>query len=328
LKIKMKKRLLIIFCFIFFIFAKSWGQQESQFSQYMFNGLFLNPAVAGADAKADFFLLHRTQWAGYNGSFDGSGSPQTQVLSGHTPFSVLKNSGIGLHLLRDQLGPLTSLETHLSLAYHLQLNEGRSKLSFGVRGGIYVQTLDFDLFRAYDKDKDPLLNDKQGKVTQTKPDVGAGIFYTSEKFYVGISANRLIGSQVNFGIANLQNNLARNLYVTGGYTYELNQDIKLKPSAIVKLDLNSQAYSWEANVMGVYKEKFLGGLSFRQSDAATVMAGMYFGANSQWRAVYAFDYVVVAKAAKSATSHELSLFYSLPVNISNRPTQETPRYNH
>ena len=117
------------------------AQQDAQFSQYMFNQLFLNPAVAGLDQEnINFGLIHRSQWAGYSATFDDGSAPVTQVFRMSAPIRVA-NSGIGLHLVRDQLGPLTNLELMLSYAYHHKLQNGNT-LSFGIRGGIYNQTID------------------------------------------------------------------------------------------------------------------------------------------------------------------------------------------
>jgi type IX secretion system PorP/SprF family membrane protein len=302
------------------------AQQDAQFSQYMFNSFYLNPAVAGADGKANFLLMHRTQWAGYGATFDDGGSPQTQIFSATTPFVYLKNSGIGFHVVRDVRGPVNSLDAHLSFSYHLDIAE-KGKLSFGGRAGIYNQVIDFDKFRFVDE-SDQIALQLNGKQSELKPDFAFGVWYAQEKFYVGISTNHLIKSQITFGLEQLENALARNLYLTGGYNYQLNDQWLLQPTVLIKTlpENGLKSTSMELSVLGTYNQKFWGGLAYRQSDALTAMIGMYPTKDNRMRVGYAFDYTVSGKQGKAPTSHEIFLSYGLPVKRYAKPTQETPRH--
>jgi len=122
-----------------------WGQQDAQFSQYMFNTLFYNPAYAGVEGVTKVQFIARTQWAGYSSTFDGSGgNPNTQMISLTSP--VLKiRSGFGLYILNDKLGPLNNIEAQASYAYHLAIKD--AKLSIGIKAGIYSQIIDRELYR-------------------------------------------------------------------------------------------------------------------------------------------------------------------------------------
>jgi type IX secretion system PorP/SprF family membrane protein len=305
------------------------AQQDAQFSQYMFNGFYYNPAVAGNDGRANFFLTHRTQWAGYGATFDDGGSPQTQMFSATAPFVYVPNTGIGLHVVRDQRGPVSTLEAQLSFSYHLDVFDGKGKLSIGARGGIYNQTLDTKVLRFVDDRNDPIAqNLKNTPLTATKPDMAFGVWYNQEDFYVGIAGNHLLGSKINFGLDNLNNALARNLYITGGYNYPLNDQWLLQPSVLIKtLPQNGlRTTSIELSVLGTYNQKFWGGLAYRQSDALTALIGMYPTKDNRMRVGYAFDYTVSGRQGKAPTSHEIFLSYGLPVKRYNKPTQETPRH--
>lgn len=300
---------------------KVHAQQDAQFSQYMFNTLFFNPAFSGVEGVTKFTIIHRTQWAGYNASFDNGGSPVTQILSASTPL-LRMNSGVGLYVVNDKLGPLTNLEAQASYAYHFPVASG--KLSIGVRGGIYSQTINFDLYRAVDAN-DPIL--QQGKESQVRPDVAFGVYYRGEKFYGGISANHLIRSQFNFGIDNLKNPLQQNIYATAGYDYALNDLLTITPSILLKSDFNT--YSFEASGLVTYNQLLWGGLSFRQGDSFIALAGFNLTKNKNLRVGYSFDYVYSGKAAKRPTSHEILLSYALPVPTPKiKPMIRTPRFKH
>lgn len=307
----------------------TFAQQDAQFSQYMFNGFYYNPAVAGNDGRANFFLTHRTQWAGYGATFDDGGSPQTQMFSATAPFVYVSNTGIGLHVVRDRRGPITTLEAQLSFSYHLDVFDGRGKLSFGARGGVYNQTLDANMLRFVDEDNDQVAQSLRGNTfTASKPDMAFGVWYNQEDFYVGLAGNHLLGSKVNFGLDNLNNALARNLYITGGYNYVLNDQWLLQPSLLIKTlpENGLRTTSIELSVLGTYNQKFWGGLAYRQSDALTAMVGMYPTKDNRMRVGYAFDYTVSGRQGKAPTSHEIFIAYGLPVKRFNKPTQETPRH--
>ncbi|GAB4130252.1 MAG: type IX secretion system membrane protein PorP/SprF [Raineya sp.] len=294
----------------------------------MFNGFYYNPAVAGNDGRANFFLTHRTQWAGYGATFDDGGSPQTQMFSATAPFVYVPNTGIGLHVVRDQRGPISTLEAQLSFSYHLDVFEGRGKLSIGARGGIYNQTLDGNKLRFVDNN-DQVAQEFIGQTfTASKPDMAFGLWYNQEDFYVGIAGNHLLGSKINFGLDALNNALARNLYITGGYNYPLNEQWLLQPSILIKtLPLNGlRTTSVELSVLGTYNQKFWGGLAYRQADALTAIVGMYPTKDNRMRVGYAFDYTVSGRQGKAPTSHEIFISYGLPVKRYNKPTQETPRH--
>lgn len=297
------------------------AQQDSQFSQYMLNSLFYNPAYAGIPGAANFTAIHRTQWYGYESSFDGGGNPNTQVISANLP--ILKfNSGAGLHVVNDDLGALNNLEIQASYAYHIAFRTG--KISLGVRGGVYSQSINFDKYRWIDPD-DPLR--QSGKESQFRPDAAAGIYYRAQSYYIGASVNHLINSKFDFGNDSLRNALEPHMYVTGGYDYNLSYDFVLMPSLMVKTDLKT--YSFDVSLMASFRKNLWGGFSFRQSDAVTAIIGYSFTKDDSFSLGYAFDYIIDAQDAKNATSHELLLSYTLPVlSGGERRIIRTPRFRH
>jgi type IX secretion system PorP/SprF family membrane protein len=301
--------------------TRVFGQQDPQFTQYMLNMLFYNPAYAGIPGATNFTAIHRTQWFGYTSTFDGHGAPNTQVISANAPLLKL-NSGVGFHIVNDNLGVVNNLEAQASFAYHLAIKN--AKLSIGLRAGFYSQTMDFDKYRAIDPD-DPLL--ASGQESQMRPDMAAGLYYRAAKYYAGISVNHIIQSKFDFGVDSLRNALKSHLYLTGGYAYDLNYDIVLKPSFLVKTDLNT--YSFELSLLASLREKLWGGLSYRQSDAMIAMIGYSFMKDDTFKVGYAFDYIINAQEAKQPTSHEFLLSYTLPVlGNGEHKIIRTPRFRH
>ncbi len=298
-----------------------YGQQDPQFSQYMLNEIYYNPAYAGIPGSAEFSAIHRTQWLGYESTFDGAGNPQTQLISANIPIFKI-NSGAAFYAINDRLGALNNLEIQASYAYHLAFKN--SKLSFGVRAGVVSQSIDFDQYRWVDPD-DPLR--QSGKETQIRPDLSAGIYYRAQKYYLSLSASHLLNSEFNFGNDSLANALIPHLYFMAGYDYEINYDFVLRPSVLVKSDLTT--YSFDLSLLAYFREKLWFGFSFRQSDAMIALIGYSFLKDNSLRLGYSFDYIINAQEAKNPTSHELLLSYTLPVlSGGEKRIIRTPRFRH
>ena len=316
-----RKSFLAVLLF-FGVASYSWAQQDPQFTQYMFNTLYYNPAFAGVDGVTKLTALHRSQWLGYQPSFGGGGAPTTQIISINAPIFKL-NSGFGAYVVNDKLGPQNNLEAQASYAYHLGIKDG--KLSIGVRLGMYSQTLNYDIYRFIDPG-DPLLADKEGKISQIKPDLAAGLFYRKEKYYAGVGFSHLIKSEFDFGVSQ-RNALQNHVYLSGGYFYEVNFDLKFQFVTLVKTDLTKTTI--DIGGLAYLKDTMWGGLSFRQSEAAILMLGYSLLKDKSLKLGYGLDYVVKDQKAKQPTSHEFMLSYELPVNPgSGKKVVRTPRYRH
>ncbi len=298
------------------------AQQDPQFTQYMFNSMYITPAFAGVEGVTQLTAVHRSQWLGYESSFNDGGAPTTQLISFNSPIYKLK-SGFGVYAVNDKLGPQTNIEAQAMYAYHLGLRD--SKLSFGVKVGFYSQAINYDQYRAIHPD-DPLLSGKDGKESQVRPDVGFGLFYRAEKFYLGAGVNHLTRAEFDFGINQARNALENHLNFTGGYYYEVNFDLTLTPTILVKTDFKE--YSFDLGVIATLKDKMWAGLSFRQSEAANVLLGYSFLKDNALRLGYAIDVVVKDQEAKENFSHELLLSYQLPVYATGKKVVRTPRYRH
>ena len=297
------------------------GQQDPHFSQYMFNDLYNNPGYSGVMGVTNLSVLFRSQWTGYTGTFDEGGAPTSFIASFNTPIFRVR-SGAGFYFVNDKIGPQNNIQFMGSYAYHLGVGNG--KLSFGIRAGIFGQSIDFTQYRPVNIDDPLLLN---GKESQYRPDMGVGIYYKAENYYGGISLNHILNTQFDFGSDSLKNALENNLIINGGYRYELNYDIILTPSVLVKTDFVS--YSFDISVLGTYREKFWGGLSYRQSEAVVALLGVNLLKDKSLKLGYSFDYVIQAQKAKQATSHELLLSYNMPaVTGGGKKIIRTPRFRH
>lgn len=301
--------------------SMAFAQQDAEFTQYMQNLLYYTPAYAGVDGVTKASVLYRSQWLGYQSSFDDGGAPTSQIFSMNTPIYKI-HSGAGFYLLNDKLGPQNNFQAQGSFAHHFAVRD--AKLSIGVRLGLYAQTLNYDVYRAIQPD-DPLLVDKSGKESQVRPDLAAGVFYRKQKYYVGIGVDHLLKSQFDFGTSQ-SNALQPHLSVVAGYYADINFDLQIQPTILIRSDFNE--YSVEAGAIAVLRNTMWGGLSFRQSEAAILLLGYNMLKDKSLKLGYALDYIVKDRQAKEATSHEIMLSYELPVPATGRKIIRTPRYRH
>lgn len=312
----------IIFCLLLAGTAsKLLAQQDAQFSQYMFNSIYITPAAAGIDGVTRFTALHRSQWLGYESTFGGGGAPTSQLLTFTTPVHKFK-SGFGGYILHDQLGPQNNLEVQTMYAYHLGIKE--SKLSIGVKLGLFAQTIDRGEYKAI-QTEDPVIF--EGAETQVKPDVGLGAMFRAEKYYFGVGFNHITKAKFDFGINEARGALENHVNFIGGYFYDVNFDLQINPTVLVKTDFNE--FSFDLGVIATMRNTYWAGLSFRQSEAANLLLGMSFLKDKSLKLGYAIDIVVVDRQAKENFSHELMLTYELPVSPgSGKKIVRTPRYRH
>jgi len=304
-----------------FLGVGAFAQQDALFTQYMFNNLYVTPAFAGVDGVTRLTAVHRSQWLGYQSSFGDGGAPTTQLVTFNTPIYKLK-SGFGAYIANDKLGPQNNLEAQAMYAYHLGIKE--SKLSFGIKLGLYSQTVNGKYYR-YIQEGDPLI--VEGKESQVRPDLGLGIFYRAEKYYAGVGFNHLLRSKFDFGADSVRGALENHINFTGGYFYEVSFDLKVQFSAAVRTDLNKTQVDF-AGIAHI-KDTMWGGLAFRQSEAASLLLGYSLFKDKSLKIGTAVDFIVKARAAKESFSLEFMLSYDLPVNPgSGKKVVRTPRYRH
>ena len=96
-----------------------YGQQESQYTQYMYNTMMFNPAYTGSREVGSFFGMFRTQWVGIKGA------PTNGSISYHQPMESLRNVGLGGSIFRESIGPQN--QTDLTIDFSYSLNFEKSK---------------------------------------------------------------------------------------------------------------------------------------------------------------------------------------------------------
>ena len=294
------------------------AQQDPRFTHYFYNQQYFNPAAAGIDGNFRAMLLGRSQWLNYNQ--DGT-APNTGLFSASAPLLQI-SSGIGVVAYYEKFAAINSLAIKGNYAYHLPLGAG--KLSFGASVGFGSQGRDASKYRANDLN-DPAI---PASINSSKLDLGAGLYYKTERYFVGFSASHLTAPSFTYG-GSAKETLQRHYYLIGGYNFEVNPSLTLTPSVLYKsADFNSKATSIEGNITANFNNKFSAGVGYTQQEAVNVLLGVSLLKDNSLRLGYALDLVTNGVKAKQSSSQELMLSYQLPVILKGpKPAIRTPRYH-
>lgn len=318
-------RLAIIFLLMTFGLR---AQQDAQFTQYMFNPMYYNSAFTGLSNANTLTAIHRSQWFGYDGTINPGGAPTTQFIS-YSTVSKWWNGGLGIHILNDNLGPSNNLELKVSGSYYISLPGDDASLSIGFNVGVFSSGLDFDELVVVDP-SDEIAN-LSGKESQLRPDLGVGMLYRKGNFFGGFSTHHLIQPQFDFGQDQVANQLIRHYYLTAGYDYAISSEVTITPTLLFK-SVGLDTYSWDLSVVARYNDQLWGGVSYRQSESASLMIGHSILKDRSLALAYALDIVLSDRNSKEPTSQEIMLIYKFSskgsgINLG-RNIIRTPRYRY
>ncbi len=274
----------------------AWAQQRPVFSQYMFNGLILNPAYAGNQKQLSVSLLYRDQWV----NFDGA--PKTQTLIAHT---ALKDwpEGIGLLVSRDQIGVHDDYSIYGSFSHKINLGENIGTLSAGLQGGFNYTRSDFT------KVRQGQINDPNfaGRVVRFSPNFGTGAFFNNKTTYAGISIPYILNNKIVKKEDLLSEaREARYYFVTGGHVFTLSDLFKLKPSTLIRVQ-EGQPMGLDLNANLFIQDIVNIGTSYRSGDAIIFLFEIILNQNITFG--YAYDRTLSRIVNYTDGTHELMLTF-------------------
>ncbi|MCB0445518.1 MAG: type IX secretion system membrane protein PorP/SprF [Gelidibacter sp.] len=288
------------FNIIAFILFNCWlgvAQQLPQFTQYMYNTISINPAYAGSRETLSIVGLHRSQWVGLQGG------PTTQTLSIHTP---LRNEkiGLGLSFINDELGYQNFSYLYGDFSYTIQTGE-QTKLAFGLKAGFTGYSLDPD-YQASES-ADPVI---YGYQNRWKPNIGAGVYWNSNRWYIGLSAPRILNTDYN-GSEEYEALERISYYFTGGYVFDLGETTKFKPAFLLKAT-NGAPLSFDITANFLFNEVFWIGGAYRINERAAALGAIAdFQISKQLRIGYAYEYPLSDLRPYTSGTHEVLLMFEI-----------------
>jgi len=262
----MRHYILLLIAFISVNLTKA--QQDPQYTQYMYNTQVVNSGYMGSKDALGLGLLYRSQWVGFEGA------PKTGTFTIHSPIGILKRMALGLSIVNDKIGPSDKTNFIVDYSYSLILSDA-SRLSFGLKAGIDVFNVDYTKLNFYDG-TDPQFQDNiDNKII---PQVGAGIFYNTDKLYLGLSVPNFFNSKHynESSIDDVEKDAIAidrlHYFFIAGYVFNISDHLKFKPATMVKAVSGSPL---QADVSGnflIHDKLTLGG-AYRWDAAFSAMAG-------------------------------------------------------
>ena len=321
---KAKTILIPVLFFCFTIAALSaFGQHYANFTHFMRLPSVYNPALLSGFREGYVAGQFRSQWVGYQNSFNYTGLPPKNQLVGLVLPIRGRLSGCGLTLVSEFLGPISHLSVTIPFAGSLRLLGG--SLGIGIQGAVHTQTEDFDILNPVDPG-DPLI--AEGKITQAKFNLGAGISYHwNSGLYLGVSVLNILEPSFNFSISELENRLPRRFVSILGYKTALSRKLDLQLATYQRFQTG--VFTTDVGGTLTYNGRALLGLTYRYDESINMLLGWTFLESRRLQVGYALDLVVQYVEAKELSSHEFFITYRLPkLVLGRRKMVKTPRFAH
>lgn len=328
-------RYTLLLTILFLAGTRTRAQQNIQFSQYVFNGLSVNPAYAGY--KEDLYLnaIYRHQWVSF------PGAPRTGGISLDGALNANDGRvGLGVQVMYDKLGPQDATSVYGMYSYRIPLDdEGTRRLCLGIGAGATQYAINGTAFQ-YNDGADPSI--PAAKVSTIVPDARFGIYYYTPKFYAGVSVMDLFSLYTDntgyywkgYNYKTIRK--TQHLYLTAGTILNLSESLKLKPSILLKEDFKGPT-NVDLNAFLLIADRVWIGGSYRTGvrlwnkaavtsdldplDAASAIVEFY--ATERFRIGYAYDLTISKLAAYQGGSHEISVGITFPAK---KQRVLSPRY--
>jgi type IX secretion system PorP/SprF family membrane protein len=296
------------------------AQQQIQFSQYVFNGLAVNPAYAGYRGDTYLSAIYRNQWVGFPGSPKTAGISIDGLFNGHN-----ENMGWGFQMMSDKMGPTNTSSFYGNYAYRIQLDNADTKrLCIGIGFGASQYSIDGTALQYVDENDQtiPIV-----RLNRMVPDANFGIYYYTPKSYIGFSVMDLLNpknvnnygyqwNQYKFGSMKR----SRHMYLTAGTLITLSENVKFRPSFLWKEDFKGPS-NFDLNAFLLLQDKIWIGASYRTGvriwnkqglDKNLTNQDAFAGileliANERIRIGYSYDIMLNGLNNYQRGSHELSI---------------------
>ncbi len=321
----MSKKFYLIILLTGLALASARAQQQFQMSQYFMSPITFNPAVTGVEDFVDLKVGFRQQWSGFEDA------PRTYFISASGTLNSSSNEflykgnslrisdpsiydqfrgrtqgkikhGIGGYIVRDQQGPFRQMGGYVAYAPHFSLGP-KATLAVGVSGGLSNREWNIGDISVREPDDNTYNNYLTQGVIENYFDLNAGVFFYTNTFYIGYSANQLLQNKVYAGQENI-GKLTAHHYLTAGYRIPLNSRLDFLPSVLLKY-VSPVPPVLDINLKVKYNEVFWAGVSYRNNDAIAGMAGATL--NQFINLSYSYDFTISDFNAYNTGSHEIIL---------------------
>ena len=293
----MQMKKYILFVFALCAYALTNAQQLPQFTSYHLSPYLYNPAYAGVDGYTQLNTVVREQWSGINRA------PETKSISMYGPLRNEKMA-LGGVVVSDKLGAESKNGFQLSYAYHLRLKNDLS-LSLGLSGGLMQYKLDNTVINPYDIG-DPVFS--VPGLTDVIPNASFGMYLYTENYYLTLAIPQLLNSSFSalddFDGELLEGSLVNHYYLGGGYQHEINEQLEIEPSLLVKM-IPQAPIQFEISSKFTYNDILWASLGYRHNESVLLYLG--YDINDQFYFAYGHDFVASGLNKVSSGTNEFKL---------------------
>lgn len=305
-----KKIGLILLFALFFQTHTMLSQQDAQYTQYMYNTVSVNPAYAGSRGHMSIAALHRSQWLGLEGA------PTTQTLNVHTPIGY-RGLGLGLSVVSDKIGPTSETNLDVDFSYTLQTSR-EGKLSFGLKASANLLDVRFSQLDQFTTDQSL----EQDIDNRFSPNVGAGVYYHTNKFYLGLSVPRILETS-HFDSSSLSTASEQmNFYFITGYVWDVNPFLKFKPTLLTKM-VQGAPLQVDLSANFMFDDQFILGAGYRWDAALSALVGFHVSNELLIGIAYDREITDLGSAAFNDGSFEIIIRYDF---VKTRGNLKSPRF--
>ena len=294
---KKKNRMIkicIIILFLLGLVNSISAQQDPMFTQYMHNPVSINPAYAGSRGTLNAVVLNRQQWVGIDGA------PNTMTISINSPF-IGYNVGIGLSLIYDRIDPTKQVGIYSDYAYHLKVTD-KIKFAMGLKAGFNMYDVNTIILRGAQNENDPTVK------RMYLPNFGIGSYLYSDRFYLGLSIPKMLQNSLSDNENTLLNKEERHYFLTGGYVFDLSENVRFKPSFTFRMVTGAPLSSELSAAILLHDRLWLGGM-YRYLDA---LGGMVrFDITNQLGMGYSYDMTLSRLGNYNQGTHEVYVSYDI-----------------
>ncbi|WP_299532335.1 type IX secretion system membrane protein PorP/SprF [Ulvibacterium sp.] len=270
------------------------SQQDSEYTQYMYNTVTVNPAYAGNRGVLSFNSLYRSQWTGLNGA------PQSLTFSVNSPVGE-RGVGLGLSVIHDEVGPSTESNVTVDFSYTVPLTL-KTNLSFGLKGGMNLLNVDFGKLDIRDRSE---LEFSQNIENRFSPNVGLGVYlHFDHRWYLGLSSPNILSTDHYDSAISSTASEKAHFYLIGGYVFDINSELKFKPAFLTKA-VKGAPLAFDASANFLINDRFTVGLSYRLDAAISALVG--FQINNRFMIGYSYDYDTTELGNYNSGSHDFFL---------------------
>ena len=287
---------------IMMIARQACAQQNPLFTQYMFNGLVINPAYTGSHESMTTTFALRSQWTGLKGA------PQTQVASAHSPLK-LSRSAAGAVFVHDEVGVVNQYMAYGTYAYRIPLSKN-AKLAVGGQAGVTYYEANLSELNILTSNGQPDPNFYQNE-SRLLPNLGIGMYYYSKKSYIGLSLPTLINNRWNNQDAYTQARQKRHYFLSAGHVFPMGAGLKFKPNVLLKWE-EGGPFQYDLNANFLIHEAVWIGVSYRMEDSVDGL--LEININKQLSLGYSYGYPISSLAAVQTGTHEVVLNYRINRN--------------